>query len=205
MVDNGIDNLSLGAGQAFTFVIPKDAFQASTGDVQLAFQVSQTSGAPLPSWVQFNPETGTFSGEVPEGEKGDLNIRVKAVDSKGNEAVTTFTIRSGAITQENAEPPPKPRALAPLSGKGLLAALGIPAFGLAADHGVPPAGMAALPAGASDAAADGGEEFLFAAVELADHAPLLSAQLQREAQRYSHAREATLRHLIAIEQARQSV
>lgn len=203
MVDNGIDNLSLGAGQAFTFVIPKDAFQASTGDVQLAFQVSQTSGAPLPSWVQFNPETGTFSGQVPEGEKGDLSIRVKAVDSKGNEAVTTFTIRSGAITQENAEPPQKPRALAPLSGKGLLAALGIPASGFAADPGVPPAGMAALPA-ESSAAADDGEEFLFAAVEVADHAPQLSVQLQREAQRYSHAREATLRHLVAIEQARQS-
>jgi hypothetical protein len=196
VVDNGIGNLSVGAGQSFTYVIPRDAFLSSSGDARLSFQATQANGAPLPNWLRFNPETGTFSGVVPEGVRGDLRIRVKAVDSKGNEVVTTFTIRSGVVARENGNQPgndePRQRQRgAALSGQGLLSVLGVPGF----DAGIQP-----------DAPTDRVTEQQAeqgVAVSPEGQAPQLSAQLQREAQRFGQAKDATLRHLAAVEQARQ--
>jgi len=204
VVDNGIGNFSASAGQSFTYVIPKDAFLSSSSDVRLSFQATQANGAPLPNWLRFNPETGTFSGVVPEGERGDLRIRVKAVDSKGNEAVTTFTIKSGVVARENGnqresdEPRQRQRGAAPLSGQGLLSVLGVQGFSFALDAGIQPEVFPEQQADSSDGG--NGESVQSGA---AGNAPQLSAQLQREAQRFGQARETTLRHLAAVEQARQ--
>ena len=207
VVDNGIGNLSVGMGQSFTYVIPKDAFLSSSSDARLSFQATQANGAPLPNWLRFNSETGTFSGVVPEGVRGDLRIRVKAVDSKGNEVVTTFTIRSGVVARENGnqpedgnqrendEPRQRQRGAAPLSGQGLLSVLGVPGFDLAPDASIQSDAMTERSAGQQ---AEQGE-----AVFSEGQAPQLSAQLQREAQRFGQAKDATLRHLAAVEQARQ--
>lgn len=218
VVDNGIGNLSVGTGQSFTYVIPRDAFLPSSPDARLSFQATQASGAPLPNWLRFNPETGTFSGVVPEGVKGDLRIRVKAVDEKGNEAVTTFTLKSGVVARENqpengdrpgngnqpengnrpengnqpGNDEPRQRQRGALSGQGLLSVLGVPGSALVPDVGIQPDAMTERSAGlAEQGEASEGQ------------APQLSAQLQREAQRFDQARDATLRHLAAVEQARQ--
>jgi hypothetical protein len=198
MVDHGIGNLSIGAGQSFTYVIPKDAFASST-DARLSFQVTQANGAPLPNWLRFDPKTGTFSGVVPPGVRGDLHIRVKAVDGKGNEAVTTFTIKSGVVTREN----DKPRAAAPLSSQGLLSVLGVPGFSLAPDDGIAPDLVAGQLAEQLANTADGGDESAQSAPAGEGHAPQLSAQLQRQAQRFAQARETTLHHLASAEKSRQ--
>ena len=206
-VDNGIANVSVGAGEAFTYVIPKDAFASSSQDARLSFQATQANGAPLPNWVRFNSETGTFSGEIPKGVTGDLRIRVKAVDEKGNEAVTTFTIKSGVVARENGEPGEngeqpgengerrennERQRRGAVSGQGLLSVLGIQGFA--------PDAMTDMPV---EQQADSGEAAAAEQAGAESHAPQLSAQLQREAQRFGQARETTLRHLAAVEQARE--
>ena len=217
MVDHGISNLSVSAGQTLTFTIPKDAFLSSTSDVQLTFKATLANGAPLPNWLHFNPTTGTFSGVAPAGENGDLHIKVNAIDNKGNEAVTTFTVKSGKATGDGDDQAPKapkapPQRDGALSGKDLLAALGFNGYGLP-DDGVEitynfdaqQAASAEIEAGATDHAALEGEaqaEADSATDGQASHAQHLSAQLQREAQRFGQARAATLRHLAVVEQAR---
>jgi hypothetical protein len=197
-VDHGIGNVSVEAGQGFTFVIPNDAFLTDTAGSRLTYQASLANGLSLPYWLHFDPKTGTFSGVAPEGEAGDLHIQVKAVDGKGHQAVTTFIIKSGVAAKGNAESSPGPRASAPLSGKELLSILGVPVFRLAPDVDLlheastdQPAEQKDLGDGAASRSVAQGEQ----------HALRLSAQLLAETQRFSRAREATLRHLEALEQA----
>ncbi len=205
VVDRGISNFTFDAGQAFTFVIPKDAFLSSSTDAKLSYQATLDSGAPLPSWIRFNPDTGAFSGVVPQDEVGEWGIRVKATDSKGNEAVTAFTIRSGVSLKDHADKA-KPAPHTALSGKGLLATLGISGFMLVPDDGAQIGGQAAEQVAQLDGSPDANAPLVnHATGEGEAHAPKLSAQVQREAQRFEQARADTLRHLAAVDQARRSI
>jgi len=80
--------------------------------------------------------------------------------------------------------------------------LGVPGFSLAPVDGIQ---SDALTDRAAEQQTDAGEAVAAEAAqsEADAHAPQLSAQLQREAQRFGQASEATLRHLAAVEQARQ--
>ncbi|MBI0566185.1 putative Ig domain-containing protein, partial [Pectobacterium parmentieri] len=47
-------------------------------------------GSPLPSWITFNPATGTFSGTPGNADVGNLSIRVTATDGSSAAAHTDF-------------------------------------------------------------------------------------------------------------------
>ncbi|MBF0627758.1 MAG: tandem-95 repeat protein [Magnetococcales bacterium] len=74
------------------FTVPADTFSDNDGDA-LTFTATQENGAPLPTWLQFNPGTKTFSGNPPAGAS-PLRLRVTANDGHNGSANKTFIIES---------------------------------------------------------------------------------------------------------------
>lgn len=58
----------------------------------LALTATLTGGTPLPSWLTFNPATGTFSGTPDPGNVGIFSIDVIANDGFGGTATDTFVL-----------------------------------------------------------------------------------------------------------------
>lgn len=78
-----------GSGEK-TFVIPSDAFVDADGDV-LEYDATQSDGSPLPTWLKFDPETGTFKGNPPASADGTtLDIKVTATDPTGKKVEQDF-------------------------------------------------------------------------------------------------------------------
>jgi hypothetical protein len=59
-------------------------------------EARQANGAPLPSWLRFDPVTGTFTGKVPAGFQGEITIEIIIRDSKGNRASSNLEINVGS-------------------------------------------------------------------------------------------------------------
>jgi hypothetical protein len=222
-VDHGISNVSVEAGATVNIVIPKNAFAETSQTAQVTYKATQADGSALPKWLSFNAASGTFSGTPPDGTKGNVNIKVQAVDDKGHSAEAKFTIKTGSESGDDAAPeksekaapvPAKalPQKQGALTGKGVLAVLGFKGYGLADNLNEDPSLNAATDSGdaqhtASSDAADH-HQIKLAKTSGSDaqprHAPKLSEQLQREAQRFAHARAATLQHLAEVEQAQRA-
>ncbi|WP_254564241.1 putative Ig domain-containing protein, partial [Oscillatoria sp. HE19RPO] len=77
---------NLTASQPFSFAIPEDAFTDADGDA-LTFTATLPNGDPLPSWLRFDPSSGTFSGLPTTANMGTFTIQVSASD--GTESVAT--------------------------------------------------------------------------------------------------------------------
>ncbi|ODU32494.1 MAG: hypothetical protein ABS93_00265 [Thiobacillus sp. SCN 62-729] len=88
------------AGQSFSFQVPSNNFLDIDGDA-LTYTATQQSGAALPSWVQFNASTRTFSGTVPGNQTAPTYLRIIATDSKGAKGSDDFSI---GIRTANAAP-----------------------------------------------------------------------------------------------------
>ena len=73
------------AGTSFTYQFASNTFADTDGD-PLTYSAALPSGADLPSWLSFDRESRTFSGEPPSAAIGDLVVRVTA-----NDSVTTVT------------------------------------------------------------------------------------------------------------------
>jgi len=99
------------------FGLPLTQLQAALGGDVVSVSASLADGQPLPSWLHFNSNTGQFAGLLPDdiatgsiGPEGDgghphgpnlphqsITIEVLARDSKGNLAITDFTIDLSAL------------------------------------------------------------------------------------------------------------
>lgn len=78
-----------GSGEK-SFTIPADAFVDADGDV-LEYDATQGDGSPLPTWLKFDPETGTFKGNPPASADGTtLEIKVTATDPSGKKVEQDF-------------------------------------------------------------------------------------------------------------------
>ena len=77
-------------GSSFSFVIPPNAF--GEPDVNDAFSLTAAFGGtgPVPTWLSFNPVTGTFGG-IPNAP-GIHTILVTATDEDGFSVTTSFDI-----------------------------------------------------------------------------------------------------------------
>ena len=69
----------LNDNDVFSFAFAENAFEDQDGDA-LAYTAKQSNGDALPSWLNFNQTTRTFSGTVPNGLDTVLTIRVTATD-----------------------------------------------------------------------------------------------------------------------------
>jgi hypothetical protein len=83
------------------FIVPRDTFITTASSLSLS--ASLADGSELPDWLEFNAETGEFSGTPPEGYEGELDLMVKARDSNGGEASTSFTLTVGDLAEQDAK------------------------------------------------------------------------------------------------------
>ena len=201
-----VSDSSYAPGQLISFAIPRDTFLTSDGSPvtlkAVLLSPDGTTEQPLPSWLRFDPATGTFTGTPPGDVPADLQIRVVARDSKGNEVSATFHLRSGKAstdgkpTSTDGKPATtdkgavKPQART--SGHDLLAALGL----LGSRQQGVEAGQHALVL----------PEMVWQQGEPLerDGAPALSQQLQREGARFSAGGSATLQQLLQAQLNRNS-
>jgi len=98
---------------AFSFTVPAAAF-GDLDDDPLALSATLANGAPLPAWLAFDAETGTFSGTPGDAAVGTYQVAVMATDPAGASATDIFALTvtgvndapvvSQAIAQQSALP-----------------------------------------------------------------------------------------------------
>ncbi|MDZ8137483.1 MAG: DUF4347 domain-containing protein [Nostoc sp. DedQUE04] len=76
----------------FNFTVPADTFtDADVGDI-LTYTATLENDELLPTWLNFNPTTFTFSGTPENEDVGSLNIKITAKDIAGEEASDVFQL-----------------------------------------------------------------------------------------------------------------
>lgn len=79
------------------FQIPGDAFADIDAGDSLSFDATLADGSPLPAWLEFDRETGTFKGAPGRADVGTHAIRVEARDESGATVTDEFVIRVDAV------------------------------------------------------------------------------------------------------------
>ncbi|WP_414512354.1 putative Ig domain-containing protein [Nostoc sp. PCC 9305] len=83
----------------FNFTVPTDTFSdVDVGDI-LTYTATLENNDLLPTWLNFNPTTLTFSGTPENEDVGSLNIKVTAKDVAGEQASDVFKL---AVTDNTA-------------------------------------------------------------------------------------------------------
>jgi VCBS repeat-containing protein len=86
---------------AFSFTLPAGSFRdVDVGDA-LTYTATLANGDPLPDWLTFDAQTGTFSGTPANGDVGELQVTVTATDLAGASASQTFALE---VTNTNDAP-----------------------------------------------------------------------------------------------------
>lgn len=99
-VGGALADSSATVGSALSIAVPGNLFSDADGD-PLVLTATLAGGAPLPSWLVFDPLTGSFSGTPPAGAAGALDIVVTASDGL---AATATGFRLTIAGQTNTPP-----------------------------------------------------------------------------------------------------
>ncbi|WP_370539755.1 MBG domain-containing protein [Algoriphagus sp. Y33] len=91
-VANPIDNQNATQDEPFNFVVPTDTFEDVDVDDELSYSAQLSGGGSLPSWLEFDTETQTFSGTPLNANVGIVSIDVIADDGNGGTVTDTFDI-----------------------------------------------------------------------------------------------------------------
>ena len=76
----------------FSFVVPANTFaDVDLGD-SMTVSATREDGSALPSWLNFDASTGTFSGTPANGDVGSLSIKVTATDAAGQTVSDVFNL-----------------------------------------------------------------------------------------------------------------
>ncbi|MFJ5491204.1 putative Ig domain-containing protein [Pectobacterium carotovorum] len=100
VVSGTIAAQSIAQGGSLNVTIPAGTFTDPDGDT-LTLSATLADGTALPSWLSFNPATGTFSGTPGNGDVGNLTIKVTATDGSSASVSTTFGL---SVTNVNDAP-----------------------------------------------------------------------------------------------------
>jgi len=92
-------------GTPFALTLPAGMFADVDAGDSLAYSASLAGGAPLPSWLTFDPVSGQFSGTPGAADVGSVAIDVTATDGSGAMAVDTFNLTVGANIVPNPASP----------------------------------------------------------------------------------------------------
>jgi Ca2+-binding RTX toxin-like protein len=76
----------------FSFVVPANTFADIDMGDSITLSATQEDGSGLPSWLNFDAASGTFSGTPANGDVGSLSIRVTAKDAAGATVSDVFNI-----------------------------------------------------------------------------------------------------------------
>ncbi len=85
----------------FIFNVPAGTFTDVDHNDVLTLSAKLSDGSALPSWLNFNAATNSFSGTPPLNYNGDLQLMVTATDKLGLKAESTFQL---SITPVNDAP-----------------------------------------------------------------------------------------------------
>ncbi|WP_258034824.1 putative Ig domain-containing protein [Pectobacterium odoriferum] len=100
VVSGTIAAQSIAQGDTLNVTLPAGTFTDPDGDT-LTLSATLADGTPLPSWLSFNPATGTFTGTPDNGDVGSLTIKVTATDGSNASVSTTFGL---TVTNVNDAP-----------------------------------------------------------------------------------------------------
>jgi hypothetical protein len=84
---NQIDSV----GHLFSYTIPDSSFFDDNENNTLTYSATLSNGSPLPAWLPFNSETGSFAGTL--DSIGAITIKVTATDIEMASISTTFTLK----------------------------------------------------------------------------------------------------------------
>ena len=86
-------------GQALAFQLEFNSFYDLESQFSMSYAATLEDGSALPSWLQFDSQTRTFTGTPPDGGAGILSIQVTATDAGGQNASAIFVldVASGVI------------------------------------------------------------------------------------------------------------
>ncbi|MCT7950580.1 putative Ig domain-containing protein, partial [Ancylothrix sp. C2] len=84
------------AGTPFSYTIPAGTFTDPQNDT-LTYTATLADGTPLPAWLTFNANTGTFSGTPTNANAGTLGIKITATDPTGNAISDEFNLTVNAV------------------------------------------------------------------------------------------------------------
>jgi Ca2+-binding RTX toxin-like protein len=88
----GFDDAAVRAGEPFLLFSPGVHFFDYDPDDVLTFSATLAGGAPLPSWLSFDPALGSLSGEAPADAVGAVQVVISATDGNGLSASSGFTL-----------------------------------------------------------------------------------------------------------------
>ncbi|OFX87183.1 MAG: hypothetical protein A2W99_07555 [Bacteroidetes bacterium GWF2_33_16] len=77
-------------GQSYNFTIPDDTFFDEDGNTTFTYSATLIDGSPLPTWLNFDTLTKTFSGTPMEA--GELRIIVSASDKQNDSGISAFKL-----------------------------------------------------------------------------------------------------------------
>ena len=91
-VANALLDQNAKQGEAFSYVVSASTFADVDAGDALTLSATQADGSALPSWLNFDASSGTFSGTPANGDVGPLSVLVTAKDIAGATASTSFNI-----------------------------------------------------------------------------------------------------------------
>ncbi|MEH1822030.1 MAG: putative Ig domain-containing protein, partial [Nostoc sp.] len=100
-VANEIHDQETTEDSVFNFVVPVDTFSDADAQDILTYTATLANDDLLPTWLNFNPDTLTFSGTPTSQDVGSLDIKVTAKDIAGDQANDVFTL---AVNNANKAP-----------------------------------------------------------------------------------------------------
>ncbi|MDQ7251718.1 putative Ig domain-containing protein, partial [Dongia sedimenti] len=95
--DAPIPNQVVSVATTTTFTVPNNAF-GDSDDVAFALSATLSNGDPLPSWLLFDPATGTFTATPAQADifnkaPAPYQIKVTATDARGASTSSTFALK----------------------------------------------------------------------------------------------------------------
>ena len=90
-------DVQLQSGMGIDYQLPDDAFSDADGEASADMEivVSDAAGGELPEWLTYDPDTGTFAGVPPEDYRGQIKLKVEAIDEFGESTSDILTLQFG--------------------------------------------------------------------------------------------------------------
>src|SRR3954447_12291851 len=98
---NAIADQTASEDGMFSFVLPANTFADIDAGDSFSISATMEDGSALPSWLNFDAATGTFSGTPANGDVGSLSIKVTAKDGANVMASDVFNL---AVANTNDAP-----------------------------------------------------------------------------------------------------
>jgi Ca2+-binding RTX toxin-like protein len=91
-VANPIVDQTTKTNTPFSFQLATNTFNDVDAGDTLTYSATRSDGNALPTWLKFDPTTGSFNGTPTTSEAGTLSIKVTATDTSGISANDTFDL-----------------------------------------------------------------------------------------------------------------